>query len=465
MEKDISLQLLLIIDYIVDWARDVYRPSILRQLKAFATGLAYDQVSLSTDSDIFSFNGRIVDWIPVPPTNVDPFESHQANTERPTPIDHKYVLPIQIPTTRLGSLRSTRIFDARIYGLRVTEEFAKAELTLRNDPAYKHIRLQMDIKFMKFLIKKVDNFLSISEEDLDYMEEIWTNDPDISSRHQSSHRHCSCCQSSTYFVSMEFSTYMKGTDWTIAKEITYLAISKRALDIFAKTHWAWGLHTIQAKARPCDSKVWRDTIDCLRIGSPWQHFRAAVSCVLVSLYAIPERQPDDDDFPNLPKHTIGFEAIERSLIRDNITRMHRFCQQKLAWKGPIPKSVKKEEREAYIERQAREHDLIPKSEQHTFIRILETRQDTSNQHEHSHLSCPRCRCMNETFFINKSGLSNVIISSPFQLTAWPWSGERDTPPKLLGGSNTTSACLYSIFRPRLQTRSPSMWSSITICGV
>ena len=55
MEKDISLQLLLIIDYIIDWARDIYRLSILWQLKSSATGLAYDQVSLSTDSEIFSF--------------------------------------------------------------------------------------------------------------------------------------------------------------------------------------------------------------------------------------------------------------------------------------------------------------------------------------------------------------------------------------------------------------------------
>jgi hypothetical protein len=55
MEKDISLQLLLIIDYIIDWARDIYRLSILWQLKSSATGLSYDQVSLSTDSDIFSF--------------------------------------------------------------------------------------------------------------------------------------------------------------------------------------------------------------------------------------------------------------------------------------------------------------------------------------------------------------------------------------------------------------------------
>jgi len=41
-------------DYIFDWARDLYRPSILRSLEAFA-GLSYDDsASLAADSDIFS---------------------------------------------------------------------------------------------------------------------------------------------------------------------------------------------------------------------------------------------------------------------------------------------------------------------------------------------------------------------------------------------------------------------------
>jgi hypothetical protein len=44
----------LIVDYIFDWARDVYRPSILRKLKFLAIGEAYDHISQVSDSDIFS---------------------------------------------------------------------------------------------------------------------------------------------------------------------------------------------------------------------------------------------------------------------------------------------------------------------------------------------------------------------------------------------------------------------------
>jgi hypothetical protein len=70
MNRDDALSLLLIVDYVFDWARDVYRPSILRQLKSLAIGKAYDQVSLASDSDIFSLGRNISNWIQPPPSAV-----------------------------------------------------------------------------------------------------------------------------------------------------------------------------------------------------------------------------------------------------------------------------------------------------------------------------------------------------------------------------------------------------------
>lgn len=49
--RDGSLRLLLIIDYVFDWARDIYRPNILHDLK---TLVARDTAGLAEDSDIFS---------------------------------------------------------------------------------------------------------------------------------------------------------------------------------------------------------------------------------------------------------------------------------------------------------------------------------------------------------------------------------------------------------------------------
>ena len=80
MSKDSALQLLLIVDYIFDWARDIYRPSILRQLKSLASGEVYDQISLADDSDIMSMRRRVSDWIPPPPSTVgSDFDAESVN--------------------------------------------------------------------------------------------------------------------------------------------------------------------------------------------------------------------------------------------------------------------------------------------------------------------------------------------------------------------------------------------------
>ncbi|KAK5988389.1 hypothetical protein PT974_12543 [Cladobotryum mycophilum] len=52
-KHDDALQLFLLVDHISDWARDVYRPTILKELKLI-TGSGSDVTSVFADSDIFS---------------------------------------------------------------------------------------------------------------------------------------------------------------------------------------------------------------------------------------------------------------------------------------------------------------------------------------------------------------------------------------------------------------------------
>lgn len=51
VSKEGALQLLLIIDYIFDWARDIYRETIVSELRSLS---ASDTHSLTNDSDIYS---------------------------------------------------------------------------------------------------------------------------------------------------------------------------------------------------------------------------------------------------------------------------------------------------------------------------------------------------------------------------------------------------------------------------
>lgn len=59
LSKDGALQLLLIIDHIFDWARDVYRPAIFHHLKYLSSNDASDTISIANDSDIFSLNNPV----------------------------------------------------------------------------------------------------------------------------------------------------------------------------------------------------------------------------------------------------------------------------------------------------------------------------------------------------------------------------------------------------------------------
>ena len=52
---DGALQLILIMDFIIDWARDVYRQDVLLHLAAIAKDKPCDQVTIDGDSDIFFF--------------------------------------------------------------------------------------------------------------------------------------------------------------------------------------------------------------------------------------------------------------------------------------------------------------------------------------------------------------------------------------------------------------------------
>ena len=49
-----ALQLLLLVDYVFDWARDIYREDIIKELRTLATGNNDAATVLHTDTDIFS---------------------------------------------------------------------------------------------------------------------------------------------------------------------------------------------------------------------------------------------------------------------------------------------------------------------------------------------------------------------------------------------------------------------------
>jgi hypothetical protein len=114
MNRDDALSLLLIVDYVFDWARDVYRPSILRQLKSLAIGKAYDQVSLASDSDIISLGRNISNWIQPPPSTVDELDLDERYCISTTVLEYPSFFNHPVTNDELGKLRPIPLVKYRL---------------------------------------------------------------------------------------------------------------------------------------------------------------------------------------------------------------------------------------------------------------------------------------------------------------------------------------------------------------
>lgn len=106
---DNALQLLLIIDYIVDWARDIYREGVAQSLKKLA---AHDSRSLAHDTDIFSMARHIEDWA----------SAHYEREATRPPETQATEDPLRQFDSQYGVIRDSRFIRTRFIGLYITEE-------------------------------------------------------------------------------------------------------------------------------------------------------------------------------------------------------------------------------------------------------------------------------------------------------------------------------------------------------
>lgn len=169
-DGDSALQLLLIIDYIYDWARDIFRPSIISQLAMLANpaedkGRVHDNgfTTADTDSDVFSL-GREKQGKDI--------ETWGAAVEDPTEVMLEEELSLMKWATYdspLGVFRPACIAESLFRCLCITKENVDALFsTLPKGRSYK--------KFARNAENVLNvNHVLVSEDVLGRMEEIWTN--------------------------------------------------------------------------------------------------------------------------------------------------------------------------------------------------------------------------------------------------------------------------------------------------
>lgn len=387
LHKDQALQLVLIVDYIMDWARDIYRLEIVRHLKSIVTGQISDQMSFQ-DSDIFSTCGSVFNWIPPPRSiaaediaessftaNRDQFESSLST--------HEAMLNAPIPNTELGSLRSSFISNFRFVCLYITSDLVPSLLEMIGGKYETRANIESVARRLINFVTQFDEVLVMSGRNLELLEMLWTgvshSSPEV--------------YPEEFFVIMETSWYFS-TSWDIKREISCLAISRTAFDVLKKTanfrvkHK--GIDKLERSERICHEKAIRDLVDCLTSASSWQVLLAAISCTLVTIYPFPLRKRHD--------FTPALEALGFGYIRE--ARVQPFIQKILCRKMWAPKkhvTVSRQEMNAALrsgmtaeEVFASKRDRRPRHTDMSFKRISECQKHIVKAEGHLHEHCVRC---------------------------------------------------------------------------
>ena len=311
--KDGALQLLLLVDYIVDWARDTFRPSIIAQLSSLATGKDFDEVSLGPDSDIVSKDRTIRDWISRVPSIVVQGEAARPLGNKPIhPEGHNDILSVRLPNTKFGVVRPVSTMTFQLAGLRLTEGNVESLLTLSDgfqsiDPRHQGTNFSPCARRLVNEITRWDEVLVVLGADLDNIERVWTDEERMTPEPFDEG------PGTEFYAIFEYRCFMN-LSWEIIRELSYLAISKLAFTVLVK-HAAFQkrhprIESFPKTLRECSGALIKETIDCLRSGSPWQVFHSAVSSTLLSLYPEPERRRDDFS-PSVASLGLGYPRSVR----------------------------------------------------------------------------------------------------------------------------------------------------------
>ena len=220
---DEALQLILIIDFIVDWARDVYRPSILLQLKVLGTADTIRTMSFSLDTDIHSLRSNVNPWI-------EDQDSALTRMEEPEIIEisrhnfgesfDNHWKQIRMP---LGIVHSARNIESRFRALYISRDNLGTLLQRFNEPAD-------EIEFIRNLLDVAPVRLE-AEDAVNSIEDIWTGNLRITPPRPAGN------ERKEVYAQLRFS-YFIDSSWGLVRELTLLAIQEDVVDNLRKiSNW------------------------------------------------------------------------------------------------------------------------------------------------------------------------------------------------------------------------------------
>ncbi|KAI1139717.1 hypothetical protein F5Y05DRAFT_379853 [Hypoxylon sp. FL0543] len=304
---DGALQLILIVDYILDWARDIYRPSIMRGLKSLVTRKAYDEVSLDLESDIYSVKDRVFDWIPPQAADFE-YETHLEpvieNLESRSDPGLGDVLD-GLPKTKLGAFRSASQVSYRFNGLNITEENVESLLIISQGPDDELSMSSMHAQNLDNKLRSCDKLMLTTQHALDEIEYMWTGE-----RRKNDTTFTGASDVEVYVI-LEYQCFI-GCSWEVVRELTCIAVSKPAFLILqecASSKGGYRARDLSNVSGNCPSTSLYEAIECLLSDSALQILQASISSVLLSIY--PSCVAKNQDLPSL---ILEFRALKNSQI-------------------------------------------------------------------------------------------------------------------------------------------------------
>jgi hypothetical protein len=200
---DAALQLLLIVDYIVDWARDVYREAVIESLRKLAFN---DSKSLAYDSDILSLAENAPRFWTIGAD--DGAGSAEAETQS-EPHD-----ALRAFDSRYGVVRDARYIRSRFISLYVTEDNFRV---LMDSTASQ----EESAKLSKSILDILKEAWRVSREALDGLEAEWTGkDRDGSDLYPPDKK---------FLVVITAAAYLT-PEWEQTREVSFLAVAETLLD-------------------------------------------------------------------------------------------------------------------------------------------------------------------------------------------------------------------------------------------
>jgi hypothetical protein len=239
--RDNALQLLLLVDYMCDWARDIYRPAILMELKILAK-VDTETATVITDTDIFSSRGRFITQSCLDTEEVD--QGSQSD-------ENEIFAAFQQLDSGRGVVRHASIIQSRFLCIFITADNVQTFL------------MSMNEKIRKLSARRILNFFSsgttassylLTGEALNNIENIWSGHLRLSMPFN--------VNQAKFHTILQLNYYLSAA-WEQVRDLCVICVSEDAFDALILGS---GLKAGRGKAKqPTHSACTQDTVvDCVR---------------------------------------------------------------------------------------------------------------------------------------------------------------------------------------------------------